>query len=154
MPTRTFGDQVPPGGVERVVRAPAGDVRAVGLTGAVLVLVGGAELNLRVELREGIHVAHPAVCGVIISGQRVGSDALTCGRRECRKSRRAQVSVVVDARKGKAHVGVDFVHAEAGVEVRERSQRRSDLAQKHEKLDSTIFAGNVPKRRPKRCLCS
>ena len=37
-----------------------------------------------------------------------------------------------NARKGRAYVGVDFVHAEARVEVCKRSQRRSDLAQKHE----------------------
>ena len=52
---------MPPGRIEGVVRAPAGDGRAVRVAGAVLVLVRGPEVGLRVELRERVDIALPSV---------------------------------------------------------------------------------------------
>ena len=43
---------VPPGGVQRIVRAPAGNIRAVRLAGAVLELVRRREPGLVVQVRE------------------------------------------------------------------------------------------------------
>ena len=55
----TLGDKVPPGGVERVVAAP-GDISTVRVTSAVLVAVGGSNLDLGVERVEGVDIGVPA----------------------------------------------------------------------------------------------
>ena len=55
----TLGDKMPPGGVERVVAAPS-DVSTVRVTSAVLVAVGGSNLDLGVERVEGVDIGVPA----------------------------------------------------------------------------------------------
>ena len=57
---RTFSDVMPPGRVEGVAGAPAGDVRAVRVAGAVLVLVRRPDLRLPVQLRERVDVTLPS----------------------------------------------------------------------------------------------
>lgn len=76
---RTLGDQVPPGAVERVVRAPARDVRAVRLTRAVLELERRAELRLPVERGERGDVRHPAVVAVSNGGSKPETADLRVG---------------------------------------------------------------------------
>ena len=56
----TLGDMVPPGGVQRVVGAPAGDVCAVRLASAVLELVRWREPCLVVQMRERVDVGPPS----------------------------------------------------------------------------------------------
>ena len=57
---RTFSDVMPPGRVEGVAGAPAGDVRAVRVAGAVLVLIRRSDLRLPVQLRERVDVTLPS----------------------------------------------------------------------------------------------
>ena len=62
---RTFSNVVPPGRVERVVGAPARNIRTVRLTRAVFVLIRGPQLGLRVKLRERIDVTLPSASGFV-----------------------------------------------------------------------------------------
>ena len=57
----TFRDMMPPGGVERVVRAPTGDVGAVRLACVVLVLIRGRKAGLSIKVGERVDVTPPPV---------------------------------------------------------------------------------------------
>ena len=62
---RTFGNQMPPRRIERLVRAP-GDIRAVRGTRAVLIDICGAKLGLPVQPGIRAHIAPPPVSHEVI----------------------------------------------------------------------------------------
>ena len=53
---------MPPGGVQRIIRSPAGDICAVGFARAVLVRVCRPEYVLMVDDREGVDIRKPSMC--------------------------------------------------------------------------------------------
>jgi hypothetical protein len=63
---RTLSHEMPPRGVNRIVRAPPGDILAVCLTRVVLVDICRTERSLPIQSRERAHISPPATFPGII----------------------------------------------------------------------------------------
>lgn len=124
----TFSDEVPPRGVERIVRAPF-DVRAVCLARVVLERVGRAVLGLAVKFWEGGHVRVPTA-GAISSAQadcQIMDSRVRVDDAECLQKSVVGTSSSEEVRS--TYCRVDLVDTETGVQVCQRCQGWCDLAE-------------------------